>query len=615
MCGIFGFIDRSNKLNIDDLKKSTDMLSHRGRDDSGYEFKHHESKSVGFGHRRLSILDLSKAGHQPYFFDNLMMTYNGEVYNFQTVREELETNGYTFQSTSDTEVIIKAFHKWGSSFVEKLNGMFAIAIYDFNSGKLYLFRDRMGIKPLYYYLNSNTFAFASELSSIIVLKNFSKELDYKSIGTFLSLGYIPAPMSIYKDVYKLKQGHYAVLKPDMNVETVSYWNPEKIYQASISMRNISEEEAVEEFQRLLDDSVRKRMISDVPLGVFLSGGYDSSLVAATAQKVSDNPINTYSIGNYDKKLNEANEARIISEYLGTNHHEFYIGSDEVKALVSDISRYYSEPFGDSSQLPTMLVSKIAKQGVSVALTGDGGDEVFGGYDQYRTIPSKLKLKKYSVLWKLLYKAGVIDLLSGYKDNFIVLPHINSLKTSMYSQAYTVSSMIESIFSNNKSYIEPEINFYNTGVSNIEKVMMNGMITGLADDMLHKVDRGAMRFELETRVPLLDHRIVEFSFRLPQFLKINGNTGKYILKKLVYKYLPETVMNRPKKGFAVPVGEWLKTDFEEEYRSYLSKSFISNQGVFNYDVVQKIFNNRKTKYHDKLNWNLFMFQNWWNHYHG
>ena len=381
MCGIVGFIDFNKSSENLDIQNMTGSLFHRGPDDYGTKFVTTKSCCIGLGHRRLSILDLSDLGHQPMYFENLEIVYNGEVYNFKEIRSELSGFGYDFVSDSDTEVLLKSYHKWGSEFVSKLNGMFAIVIHDKEHQTLTLLRDRAGVKPLYYYYENGLFLFGSEIKAFHEHPKFIKKVNSGSVKEFLKYGYVPEPNSIFQNTYKLGAGQtltFDLQTGDMKKEV--YWRVSDIYKRP--KLTCSEAEALEVLEKLMRDSFNYRMVSDVPVGIFLSGGYDSSIVTALIQAASENRVNTFTIGFDSKEHNEAHFAKEIADYLGTNHQELYCTQEEALSIIPRLSEIYDEPFGDPSAIPTVLVSEMAKKDVTVCLSADGGDEVFIGYNKY-----------------------------------------------------------------------------------------------------------------------------------------------------------------------------------------------------------------------------------------
>lgn len=397
MCGIVGFIHHSKTITQGDLQKMASTIDYRGPDDEGYYISGFNDFQVGMGFRRLSILDLSIGGHQPMLFKNLIVTLNGEIYNFREIREELKKHGYIFNSGSDTEVVIKAFHFWGVNMVERFIGMFAIAIFNNETNELFLIRDRIGIKPLYYYLSGHNLVYASEVKPILAYPWFSKEINFNSLSKYLYHGYITGPDSIFTNVCKLDPGSYLKFS-NGKAEIVKYWNLKEVFIKNSAEKIFSEKDCLNQLDDLLTSSVGYRMISDVPIGSFLSGGIDSSLTTAIMQKLSGQPVNTFTIGFEDEKFDEALNARAISGYLGTNHHELTLPVTKARELIEKLPCFYDEPFGDSSALPTILVSQLAKNNATVVLSGDGGDELFCGYKYYEFAK---KMSKFRAIGKIL----------------------------------------------------------------------------------------------------------------------------------------------------------------------------------------------------------------------
>jgi len=626
MCGIAGFCDFTKKSDKQLLKNMTDVLYHRGPDDSGYSFYSLNKCNIGLGHRRLSILDLSTHGHQPMKFDNLEMVYNGEVYNFKEIRNELEKYGYNFESNSDTEVILKAYHKWGINAVDKFNGMFAIAIYDKKNEKLILIRDRAGVKPLYYYFKDGLFMFASELKSFHQNPYFKKDIDINILGQYLQYGYILEPYSIFKHTHKLKAGHYLELKIENGEWKIKkYWDVADYYKKP--KLDISDDEAIKETEKLLKSAFEYRMVSDVPVGVFLSGGYDSSAVAAILQTNTTQKINTFTIGFKEKGFDEAVYAKQIAKHLGTNHTEYYCTQKDALQIIPTLAEIYDEPFGDSSAIPTILVSKLAKQDVTVALSADAGDEIFAGYSKYDT-----SLKYYNAFNKLpfftrkLLKSSMekIDpkyIPFGHKiynfetryekiKNLLVSNSIaNTMKQT--SQLFTIDE-IEKLLSNDFKEVKTNFDSETHELSLLEEMLMVDYKTYLPDDILTKVDRATMSVSLEGREPMLDYRIVEFAAQLPDNLKYRNGQKKWILKQIVHKYLPKEMMDRPKMGFGVPLMEWFRDELKEMFLYYLNEERLEKESIFNVDEVVYLrdsFLSGRNSNARKL-WNILMFEMWY-----
>jgi asparagine synthase (glutamine-hydrolysing) len=583
MCGIAGFF--SKKFNLEHLHSMTDKIQHRGPDASGYFYD--ENIGLGMGHRRLSILDLSEAANQPFYSADgrYVMIYNGEVYNFKEVAEKHKV---TPRTTSDSEIIIEAFAKAGIDSINDLNGMFAIVIWDKQQEELYLIRDRIGIKPLNYWYEDGDFAFASELKSIFLLP-FSKKIKQEAIANFLYRGYIPNEDTIYKNCYKLQPGQYGVLKKGA-LEIFSYWQLEnELDPATLN----DEKKAKIALHQLVQSSVQYCMISDVPLGVFLSGGVDSSLVAAVAQSVSNVPVKTFSIGFKESKYNESHYAEQVSKYIKSDHHEFIVSQNDALALIDGLLNVYDEPYADSSAIPTMLVSQMARKHVTVALSGDGGDELFWGYGAYywaRRLNNPFFKFFRKPIAKALYSLGDNRLQRGSK--LFDYKSKQRLKSHIFSQEqYFFTEMeIEDLLVQPTSITgEEDVVSKNRKLSPVEQQSFFDLKNYLPEELLIKTDRASMQHSLEVRVPLLDHRIIEFAINLSPKLKLKGNTGKYLLKQVLYDYVPASIFDRPKWGFAIPLNEWLKKELGYLPDTYLSKKNIEYCNLVKYEVVQKILN--------------------------
>jgi len=625
MCGISGFIDFNKKANLDILKKMTDVLHHRGPDDSGYLFHTINSAHVGLGHRRLSILDLSNHGHQPMVYDNLEMVYNGEVYNFKEIRDELKKYNYNFESDSDTEVILKAYHKWGIKAIDKFNGMFAISIYDKQNDKLILIRDRAGVKPLYWYWKNNDFLFSSELKSFHQYLAFEKSINLDSLSLYLQYGYILQPHSIFENTYMLEAGCY--LEVDLKSKKVTkkkYWDVIEFYNKP--KLNISKEEATNRLEDLLKTSFNYRMVSDVPVGVFLSGGYDSSAVAAIIQSQQTSKLKTFTIGFHERGFDEAPYAKQVAKYLETEHTEYYCTQKEAIDIIPALVEIYDEPFADASAIPTILVSKIAKESVTVALSADGGDEAFAGYSKYLRSLKYLKFLERSKLSKSLLKMTIplvqsTNFLSHSKTKQIerIYETLNKkddesiLKLMRYWDDTQVNKLLIKKTQNVKTFfdIEDEINNSN---DYINKMLAIDYKTYMVDDVLTKVDRASMSVSLEGREPLLDYRIIEFAAQLPSEYKLNNGNTKDILKEVVHRYIPKEIMDRPKMGFGVPLHEWFKDELKEYVEYYLNNDRLKKENIFNLLEIDKLKNeyikNPSNQNVAQSIWKIIIFEMWY-----
>lgn len=601
MCGITGFVSRS--FNKDHLVGMTNSLAHRGPDADG--FYYNETRHTGLGHRRLSILDLSSAANQPMtsHCKRYIMVYNGEVYNFKDIAKE---TGVTFQTHSDTEVLLEAFAKWGPEFATRLNGMFAIAIYDQEEDKLFLFRDRMGIKPLYYYLKKEEFIFASELKAISKVIN-EPSINFQAVSDYFHYGYIPKEETIYHDVYKLPAGCYAEFFSG-NLTIKNYWKADEL----ISDRTTTNfDQAKKTLNDLLTDSVQKRLISDVPIGTFLSGGTDSSIVTAIASKVNESPVNTFSIGFKEAKFNESEKAKKIAQYLKTNHHEFIVSEQDIFSELNHILDDFDEPFADSSCFPTYLVSKMARQHVTVCLSGDGGDELFMGYGAY----TWAKRMSNPVIWN--FRKPISKLLQATGDN-------RKKRAGDVFNAPDKGKM-EHIFSQEQYlFSAKELNKLLINIpspNQLDNIRSKRLLTAqeeqsffdiknyLKDDLLVKVDKMSMLSSLEVRVPLLDYRIVEFALNLDPSLKISKDgIQKYLLKEVLYDYIPKELLNHPKWGFSIPLVEWLKKDLKYLCNEYLNNEIIQELKIFNPAYVQQLqqrFFNGEDHLYNRL-WQIIVF---------
>ncbi len=621
MCGISGFVDFNKQTTEQQLHKMNRTLAHRGPDGEGYAMYHTNEASIGFGHRRLSIIDLTETGSQPQQYLQYHITYNGEVYNHAEIKKELELLGHQFTSHSDTEVIIHAFAEWGQTCLHKFIGMFAFTIYDDKAQKIFACRDRAGVKPYNYYWHNNLFLFASEFKAIAAHPQFNKQINTDALGIYMQYGYIPAPHSIYQHTYKLKPGHFLEIDiASKKLTTTQYWNVYDAYNKPVI--NISLEDAVDETEKLLLNAFQYRMVSDVPVGVFLSGGYDSALVTTLLQKTNTEKIKTFTIGMPDAGLNEAPAAKAIANYLGTDHTEHYCTANEALAIVPTLPFFYDEPFADSSAIPTMLVSKVAKQQVTVALSADAGDEVFAGYNRYdyvvkygptlKAIPGFLRHTMAAAL-------GVLPNINGKKNKFAKVQHL--LKGN--SDSHIVTSL-------SKHFTDKQIGnlckanikqlhtaFDSTELvkpyaSTLEHIMAVDYQTYLPDDILQKVDRAGMAFSLEGREPFLDHRIVEWAAQLPMNYKYKNGSKKFILKEILHKHIPKVMMDRPKTGFGIPIAAWLSNELKHYIDEYLNDDFLHKQNLFNLAPVQHLKKQFFAGQHDlaeKL-WFLLMFQMWY-----
>lgn len=620
MCGITGYFSPNKVFSESELKAMTESLAHRGPDAEGFFM----DEIIGLGHRRLSVIDLSTAANQPIHSacNRYVMVYNGEVYNYQEIAEEIkQKHKINFRTTSDSEVILEAFALYGTEFVQKLNGMFAIAIYDKQKNELFVCRDRMGIKPLYYFWDGKNFAFASELKALTKTKFISLEINRNAIYYFLHWGVIPAPLSIYQSIKKLESGTWLSISKN-SLQQNTYWS----INNQISENIITDEKkATSELSELLMSSVQYQIKSDVPFGVFLSGGIDSSLIAANAVKASNVKVSTFSIGFEDSHFNESIYAKAVAKHLKTNHHEFIVTYKEAIELVETVFDTYAEPFADSSSFPTLLVSKMAKQYVTVALSGEGGDELFLGYGAYqwarRLNNPFIKAMRYPIA-NVLAQSGTK--FARHADHFkypsedLKYSHIFSQEQNYFSLTQLKDLLTSNFSSESESKNIGLLNSFGLDINGtkrtlraIEKQAIFDLNFYLQDDLLTKVDRASMHYSLETRVPYLDHRIVEFALNLSPDLKYKNGTAKYLLKKLLYQQVPQKLFDRPKQGFAIPLEKWLKNELRFLIEENLSKEVIEKYNFVKFDEVEKLkkdFFMGKSYLYNRI-WILIVLHKW------
>jgi asparagine synthase (glutamine-hydrolysing) len=588
MCGITGFFSKNNTnfVSKEELDIMTKALEHRGPDAGGQYF----AELIGLGHKRLSILDLSPDANQPMESHSMryVCVYNGEVYNYREIAKELDVD---WKTSCDTEVILEAFSEWGITFINKLNGMFAIAIYDKQANLLYLFRDRVGIKPIYYYWDGENFAFSSELKSLLhvnYIRNH-RQLNYSAIYEFLHLGYIPEPNTIYTNIKKFPNGQIGIVSEN-GFRMESYWDIEGAIR-----RNIITDlkEAKFKLNELVHSSVRMRLVSDVPFGTFLSGGIDSSLVTAVASQEYSGKLKTFSIGFEDSRYDESRFARNVANYLGTEHYEYIVTEKDAKEIILDILDFYDEPFADSSAIPTMLLSKMTKQHVSMVLSGDGGDELFHGYGAYRwakrlnTLPVKLFRRLIGTLMYAIpsNRSKRASYLFKYKN-------FNTIKSHIFSQEqyFFAESELEKILNPDLIFDNSLDQDYTNFVRKLtpeESQAVFDLYYYLKDDLLVKIDRASMRYALETRVPLLDYRIIEFALNIDPKLKIQKNVQKFILKEILFDHIPREYFDRPKWGFAIPLKKWLASDLFFLINEYLNEKVINEFNIVDFEQVSKL----------------------------
>lgn len=629
MCGIAGFIDQKKQTSEDILVAMTNTLYHRGPDGSGVELLNLTDYSIGLGQRRLAIIDLSEHGKQPMQFEHLWITFNGEIYNFKEIRSDLESLGHSFSSHSDTEVILHSYAQWGEKCVDRFIGMFAFVIIDQKENKVFMARDRAGVKPLFIYQKDDLLLFASELKAFHKHPRFEKKINHSAVAAFLQFGNIPTPYCIFENCFKLKAGHH--LQLDLNskeIEIKQYWN---VYDAYNQKKlELSFEEAKKETEKILSDAFQYRMVADVPVGVFLSGGYDSVSVTSILQKDRTEKLKTYTISVPDMGLNEAPFAKELAQHIGTDHTEIECSQKEAIDLIEKLPFYYDEPFGDSSAIPTTLVSLMAKKYVTVALSADGGDEIFAGYNRYdylmrfgkklNKIPSPLR--KTAVGMMNIVPANKIPVLKnkynfhGRYEKLKGLLRNPSPEIMMQSLSYQFpENELKNLM--NVPYKMPSTAYESKELkkefySPLAYMQAIDYTTYMLDDILQKVDRATMSASLEGREPFMDQRIIEFAARLPDAYKYHNGNKKYILKEIVHQYVPKEMMDRPKMGFAIPVADWMQNELRNLVENYLSEDRIKREGILNPISVSSLrtqFLGGKKELDVKI-WYLLMFEMWY-----
>lgn len=606
MCGITGAYNLNTSREIDlksTISDMVDTLEHRGPDSFGIWLS--KDGRVALGHRRLSIRDLSPTGNQPMTSScgRYVMVYNGEVYSHKEIKRDLEATGRRMKGTSDSEIILEACAEWGvERAVNRFIGMFAFAIFDKVKENFYLVRDRLGIKPVYWGIVDGCLLFGSELKALRAAKFWAPEIDRDAMSAFMRHNYIPAPHSIYKGISKLKPGHLITVEKGGEVGTKAYWDLRSIVEQGVSCPlNQSDQEALNQLDDLISDSVRRRMVSDVPIGALLSGGIDSSLVTALMAEQSERRINTFSIGFHEKGFDEAPYASEIAKHLGTDHTELYVTSDHAMDLVQELSYWYDEPFADSSQLPTALVSSLTKKYVTVVLSGDGGDELFAGYSRYfygmdmweKANANSSYFRKILAKLILMLPAERLDLLARLMTSH---PRFRDFGSKLHRFASSVNNddpdelyrcMLSHWHAPDGVVLgsrEPKGVLWDKSVSAtipnfLDRMQFLDTVTYLPDDILTKVDRASMSVSLEVRVPLLDHRLVELAWTLPRSMKLRDGEGKWALRQLLYKRVPQKLIDRPKMGFGVPFDHWIRGPMRDWAENLLSEHRLKEQGLF------------------------------------
>jgi asparagine synthase (glutamine-hydrolysing) len=652
MCGIAGLWDGVGGITVDQrmqaIRRMTRALAHRGPDDEGYVDE--VDSGLSLGHRRLSIVDLSPLGHQPMVSGSgrYVIAFNGEVFNHRSLRSELEPAGYRFKGTSDTEVMLAAIEQWGlASAISRFIGMFAFALWDRRRHVLTIARDRLGIKPLYYGWIGRRFAFASELKALRIAPGFDSGINRSALALQLKYGYIPAPYSIYENLHKLSPG--TLLSIDLEAaktpleqsaltrRAVTYWSARDVAERGAAERlQISAAEAGEQLEDLLQNAIALRMEADVPLGAFLSGGVDSSTVVALMQKQSSRPVKTFSIGFPDFGFDEAPHASAVAQHLGTEHSELYVSAAEALQVVPRLPQLYDEPFSDASQIPTFLVSKLARQHVTVCLSGDGGDELFAGYDRYfwalrlwgriDAVPNAIRRTMAKGLlgapgaWAKALELAM-PLLPRELRVKEPLDKINRFADLVTSES--LDDLYDRLVSHWPRGGAPVFDRHDLLMGLVgrdcrselsdptERMMYADLVGYLPDDILVKVDRASMAVGLEARVPLLDHRIVEFAWRLPVDMKLRGGGGKWLLRQVLYRHVPRALIERPKQGFGVPLGAWLRGPLRDWAESLLDERQLREAGLFEPATIRTLWIRHVEGVTDASYrlWDVLMFQAW------
>jgi asparagine synthase (glutamine-hydrolysing) len=645
MCGICGKISYgSEAINETLLATMCCSFTHRGPDDRGFYTKTGASRNgkqvhVGLGHQRLSIIDLSSAGQQPMSNEDgtVWVTFNGEIYNYKEIRSELKKKGHVFRSDTDTEVLIHMYEDKGLEAVHRLNGMFAFALWDENLNRLWVCRDRIGIKPLVYYWNNNEFAFASEIKALLNDPLISKELDIEALQLYLAFNYVPAPYTIFKGIRKLKPGQYLILQ-NHQLELIEYWETPQVTDSENTVApSVQLHLYKDTLFSYLEDAVRSRMIADVPLGAFLSGGIDSSIIVALMARNTDKPVKTFSIGFEDADMyDESGYAREVAELNNTDHHEFKLThTDLIDVFVKALSTF-DEPFADSSAIPTFIVSRETREHVTVALSGDGGDELFAGYRSYL---GEYWFSKYMLIPGLIREAlfeNIVFSLPDSRDSKI-LDYVRRLKKfikgskgsfperllaikEIFPGRFRNRILLNAAWNSNPVNEDPALNWIQNLLSRYRGDRINTMLysdfkDSLPGDMLTKVDWMSMKNSLEVRVPFLDHRVVELAFQMQGSLKLYKGKTKYILKETFKDLLPPSLLRRPKAGFEIPISRWLKTDLKFLIDDYLSEQKIKDQGIFDYNIIHNLLYDHFRHKTDTswMLWNLIVFQFWYEKY--
>jgi asparagine synthase (glutamine-hydrolysing) len=601
MCGISGQLSLCEDTTVrrEVLQRMTDAIRHRGPDAEGF----YAQTGIGIGARRLSIIDLA-GGQQPIWNEDhtCCIVYNGELYNFLDLRPELQARGHMFRTRSDTEVILHAYEEWGPNCLQRFNGMFALAIWNDRTKTLFLARDRIGEKPLYYYLDSKRLIFASEIKAILADHTVPRQLNFRGLANFLAFGHSVAPETIYRGIYKLLPGHY-LLAQNGRVNVHQYWDVGDELQIPADAPR-SEKQYAEQILSLLDDSVRRRMIADVPVGAFLSGGVDSSAVVALMQRHTTRPVKTFSLGfSVGRAYNELADARRVANQLGTEHHELQIEHIDLVETLQTLVYHYDEPFGDAASFPIYVLSRFAREQVKVVLCGDGGDELFGGYRRYAADQLTVLYQRLPSALTHTWIPTVIDhlpRLRRIKRSVHTLPLRNPARRYaawllLFTPEMQAELLLPNIYGPIASYdpVQPYLHYYtslngHSMIDHLNRLMYVDLKTWLVDTYMEKTDKATMACSLEARLPLLDHRLVELAFQIPSRYKIRGWSTKRIFKRAVSQLLPPSVLRKPKHGFSIPTDPWFRSDLKSFAFDILLDGCARQRGYFNMSVVERLW---------------------------
>jgi asparagine synthase (glutamine-hydrolysing) len=626
MCGLAGYIDFGSQSSPEILERMTNTLHHRGPDDGGFEYREHGEARIGFGFRRLSIIDLSDAGHQPMVneVNGDVIVFNGEVYNYREIRKELEEKGHRFRSNSDTEVVLRSFQEWGVLCVDRFVGMFTIVIFNPSTGKIYFFNDRPGIKPLYYYWDGSLFLFASELKAFHQHPGFKKEIDYDTLGLYFLHGYIPAPYCIFKNCAKIEPGYLIEFDlPTRKLQPYCYWNIRSAFNKP--KLDLTFDEASEELEKILVKAFQYRMVADVPVGVFLSGGYDSSCVTALLQKNMSSKLKTFTISFDNPEFDEGSYAASVARHLGTDHHDYRMKESDALELIPLLPDIYDEPMSDGGAIPNILVSKLAAQKVKVVISADGGDEIFAGYSKHLHL--REKYKQFFIIPGWLKRMMVHSI--GFVNRFRSTPlyefdRLSRLRTFLdardastlfdrYNQTFTEEDVPRLMKPRYQSLYSKFMNDHLLDPHNdeIDRITAVDFQTFLAGDILPKVDRATSFASIEGREPLLDHNIVEFAARLPSEYKLRGDEGKAILRDVVHKHVPRNLVERKKQGFGLPLHEWANNELKPQFDELFDAKFIKQQDIFHESAITGLYRHYRSGHKNSLNriYEIFVFQQW------